>query len=248
MTEQDNLNHRMFVRLSGALAGGEFCNSWRHTESEMNRAFWDAFMSDRPTFRLEPSPSVSASITGWLIGVMLLGSLGAQAANRPFVDEYEAPPPPGMMDTAKWIEQLPDLPPYPRDEDLLSFELGVADPQFTYALDGRTLSIGEDKAVRYVLVVAARSGQARNLYFEGIRCGALEYKTYAYGTAGKTWQTTKRSEWAKISREPGNRLRYDLSNLYLCDLNLGQPYELSEIKRRLRSKGTFDVHNFLDDR
>lgn len=215
----------------------------------MNRTFLDDFMSDRPTSGLKPSPSLSASISGWLLGVMLLGNAGVQAANRPFVDEYEAPPPPGMMDTAKWIEQLPDLPPYPKDEDLLTFDLGVSDPQFTYALDGRTLSIGdEDKAVRYVLVVVARSGQSRNLYFEGIRCGAFEYKTYAYGTTNKTWQTTKRSEWARISRDPGNRLRYDLSNLYLCDLNLGQPYELSEIKRRLRNRGPFEVHNFLDDR
>ena len=63
-------------------------------------------------------------------------------------------------------------------------ELG-ADSDFRYYVDWGSVSAGEDRIVRYVLVARSRSG-TENVTFEGLRCQG-EYRVYAVGRPDGGW-------------------------------------------------------------
>jgi len=73
---------------------------------------------------------------------------------------------------------------YPAPAGLVEF--AVDDPGgFRYFVDRRTLSVGKDGIVRYVLV--ARSAGAQNVSFEAFRCATAEHRVYALGRADGSW-------------------------------------------------------------
>lgn len=138
-----------------------------------------------------------------LLGLLLLIGAGpAPAAERFFIDEQERLVPKSVQEGAPWSEAASDLPPWPRDGDLVELKLDVATP-FRYFIDGRNLSIGSDQVVRYTLVAESRSG-ARNVSVEGIRCTPQgQYKVYAYGNGGAF--TPHEIDWQPIApREPAD--------------------------------------------
>ena len=91
------------------------------------------------------------------------------------------------------------LPPYPKEGDLLEFSAGRRTP-FRFFIDAASLSVGRDNIVRYAVVARSPSGVA-NVFYEGMRCGTGQYKTYAQGIDGK-WEPRRDVDWRSV--EPRN--------------------------------------------
>jgi hypothetical protein len=121
-------------------------------------------------------------------------------------------------DTAKpWQEMAVQLPGPPRDADLVPFSVSATATQ-QFAIDSRSLRVGEDGVIRYTLVAISPSG-ARNITYEGIRCAAFEKKLYAFGRADGTWSRSRRDQWEPIVRNAANRQQATLAQDYFCDGN-----------------------------
>ncbi len=115
----------------------------------------------------------------------------------------------------KWKEAEVNLPPYPKDQDLLAVPLSATDTIKVY-IDRTSLSRGADHVARFSLVVESPSG-ARSVFYEGLRCETREYKTYAVGTPEQTFTPVKQAAWRPIPQPAMNAFRYHLYRDYLCD-------------------------------
>jgi hypothetical protein len=96
-----------------------------------------------------------------------------------------------------WSEIKAQIPPYPKNENLIEFEADAASPHRFY-IDSESISIGEDGVVRYTFMIKSAGG-ATNVSFEGIRCELKQQKYYAVGQPGGNWTRTRNPQW----REPG---------------------------------------------
>jgi hypothetical protein len=95
-----------------------------------------------------------------------------------------------------WAEQSAQLPPYPKAETLIGFDVSSA-TRNRYWVDSESISVGEDKVIRYTVVVEAAGG-ARNVSFEGMRCDTGERRLYAYGQPDGTWSKARSVGWEGI--------------------------------------------------
>ncbi len=57
-----------------------------------------------------------------------------------------------------WSELQAQLPPYPKQEQLIQFDAGSATPH-RFFVDPASISIGDDQVVRYTLVVRTAGGR-----------------------------------------------------------------------------------------
>lgn len=121
----------------------------------------------------------------------------------------------GVIEEKKFTEIETVLPTYPQDADLLEF-LPRRNSAFHSFIDGKSISIGEDKVVRYSMVIKSPSG-AVNVSYEGLRCKTSEYKVYAFGTQGSQWANVPDVQWRKVPRMSGD-FRFALYKDYFCDL------------------------------
>lgn len=92
----------------------------------------------------------------------------------------------------EWKEDAFVLPPYYREEDLVSFEV-VNARQFRFFVDRRSVFVVGGRVVRYTLVARSREG-VENVFFEGIRCDDRTTRMYAIGQPGGTWRKHE-SDW-----------------------------------------------------
>ena len=67
-----------------------------------------------------------------------------------------------------WVELAAQLPPTPKAENLIEFNVSSA-TRNRHFVDTASISVGEDKVVRYTVVIEAAGG-AKNVLFEGMRC------------------------------------------------------------------------------
>ena len=104
-----------------------------------------------------------------------------------------------------WKELSAQLPPYPKPENLVEFNVSSATRNRHY-IDVASISVGEDKVVRYTAVIEAAGG-AKNVSFEGMRCETGERRLYAYGQPDGSWSKARSAGWEPI------RLRSMLSYL-----------------------------------
>lgn len=113
--------------------------------------------------------------------LMLCIPLMAQAEWGDFDYEFEQDKP--------WVEIAAQLPAYPKPENLLPFSVSSATGN-RFFVDAASISVGEDKVVRYTVVIDAAGG-ARNVSFEGLRCESGERRLYAYGHSDGTWSRAR---------------------------------------------------------
>ena len=95
-----------------------------------------------------------------------------------------------------WVETAAQLPPYPKAENLIPFNVSSATRNH-YFVDAASISVGADKVVRYTVVIDAGGG-ARNVSFEGMRCESGERRLYAYGHPDGTWSKARNAGWEGI--------------------------------------------------
>lgn len=115
---------------------------------------------------------------------------------------------------SRWQEEEYALPAAPQSDDLLPFYVSPT-AEHRFFVDSRSLAVGKDGVVRYVLVVLAAQG-GRNVTFEGMRCETRERRIYAVGRADGSWSSARRSEWVRISDVAGNRHHAALFLDYFC--------------------------------
>jgi hypothetical protein len=113
-----------------------------------------------------------------------------------------------------WEELQTQLPPYPKPENLLKFDAG-ANRNNSYFVDAASLSLGEDRVVRYTLVVKSGGG-AINVSFEGIRCDAAQLRVYAFGHPDSQWARARNVSWRPIEYREVNGHHHTLFRDYMC--------------------------------
>jgi hypothetical protein len=125
-----------------------------------------------------------------LLALLLMLPLTAYAEWGQFDFEFEADKP--------WVELAAQLPPPPKAENLIEFNVSSA-TRNRHFIDVASISVGEDKVVRYTVVIDAAGG-ARNVSFEGMRCATAERRLYAYGQSDGAWAKARNANWEGIKQ------------------------------------------------
>ena len=120
----------------------------------------------------------------------------------------------GIPEEKPFKEDSLKLPPYPGDASLLEFRLRGA-TRNRYFIDRDSVSLGEDRVVRYAMVIKTASGST-NVSYEGMRCKTSEYKVYAFGTRDGKWVEARDPKWSAVGSTTGN-FHFGLWADYLCD-------------------------------
>ena len=128
------------------------------------------------------------------------------------------------------------LPTAPTAADLLPFDLRNG-TDLKAALDRRSLAVGTDGVVRYVLVLTSARG-VRNVSFEGIRCDPPEWKMYAIGREDNTWSAVSDPEWRAAEQKAWNAIRFTLAKDYLCEASGLPARDAAAIVRRIKNSVT----------
>lgn len=116
-----------------------------------------------------------AALVAWLACSL---PVHAQLANaNPDWKEVEAPPPPAL-----------------RTEGLVPIDMGSS--VLRWGVDPASITVGNDRVVRYV-VVARGEGGAVNALYEGLRCSTGEVKLYAR-SAGDKWVSATGADWKPL--------------------------------------------------
>ncbi|MGB4466821.1 MAG: CNP1-like family protein [Azovibrio sp.] len=155
---------------------------------------------------------------------LFLAGLAVQA-QAAFDEEFEEKP---------WEEIAVQLPPFPKDENFLSFYVS---PTATnrFFLDTESLSVGSDGVVRYVLLALSDSG-VRNITFEGMRCQTREWRIYAVGRPDGGWSKARSNQWKPVREQVTNRQHAALFTDLLCPDGV-IAFRVSDILRALKKEG-----------
>ena len=120
--------------------------------------------------------------------------------------------PPGTPDNSnipeepEWKEVEAPPPPPLRTGGLVPIE--VSGTSLRFGIDPKSITIGKDDVVRYVVVASSTTGAVNGIY-EGIHCGRGEVKVYARHNPDTGWVPARDSEWQNIFRT--RNLRYSLA-------------------------------------
>lgn len=106
----------------------------------------------------------------------------------------------------------PDLPPYPRRENLIEFFVSSAS-DFRFFIDRASVNV-RGGVVRYTLVARSPSG-VDNVSYEGINCPADEYQVYAVGQSDGNW-LNRPGPWRRIEPRSVQRWHNALSREFFC--------------------------------
>ncbi len=172
----------------------------------------------------------------FILTLALAPSLVEAAKPKLFIDEAEPAAPASISDGKPWEEGKMELPPWPKDSDLVEFQLDTASPsRFRYFIDGQHISIGRDDVVRYTLVAESPTG-TRNITFEGLRCKAQGvFRTYAYGS-DHSFKPVEGADWQAIIAKSGDQLHRELYGHFLCGQRTFEPRPIPDMIRALQGK------------
>lgn len=139
-----------------------------------------------------------------------------------------------------WEETSIQLPPAPKAENLLPFDVSPTATQ-SFAIDASSLSVGTDGVIRYTLVATSASG-AKNISYEGIHCQTYERKLYAFGQPDGTWARSRRNKWETIQNHAANRPQAALAKDFFC-LEQTVAGNADDMVNRIRAKRTLAPQN-----
>jgi len=161
-----------------------------------------------------------------LLALLLILPLSAYAEWGQFDYEFEADKP--------WVELAAQLPPPPKAENLIEFNVSSA-TRNRHFIDTASISVGEDKVVRYTVVIDAAGG-ARNVSFEGMRCATGERRLYAYGQPDGTWSKARNANWEGIKMRSLLSYHKALYEAHFCPGGINAR-DVEEAVRNLRQGG-----------
>ena len=108
------------------------------------------------------------------------------------------------------------LPPFPRPENYLPFEVSATTP-FAFFVDAKSISVGPDRAVHYSVIAKSADG-GLNVSFEGMRCAERQIRVYAIGRSDHSWSEVRDSRWEPIRGDTRNAQRIVLHSDFFCPL------------------------------
>ncbi|MEW5787819.1 MAG: CNP1-like family protein [Pseudomonadota bacterium] len=139
-----------------------------------------------------------------------------------------------------WQEIQAQLPPYPKAENLVPFEVSAATGN-RHFVDFPSVTIGSDGAVRYSVVVRSPAG-AETVSFEGMRCDSGERKLYAFGRSdgkgGGEWSRNRYAKWDIIKDRQQTSYHRELFYHYFCTVD-GKG-DLKRIQHFLKTGGLYN--------
>jgi hypothetical protein len=135
-------------------------------------------------------------------GTLLALALASCAAEDRMRSDWE-------LQNAAWLAKQQDdaatipLPPIPREQDLVEFRVDGA-PSFRFFVAADTVSVSPERegVIRYVLVAKSTDG-ARNVSYEALSCGAMEYRSYA-SAQGDVWRRHE-VPWRPVAQRRAQR-------------------------------------------
>jgi hypothetical protein len=168
----------------------------------------------------------------------------AVAAEDPlFGDLYGEEGSSGFVEGRAWREQGLTLPTYPdiNSRDLVEVDLLLNNFPFRLFVDPASVSVGDDRIVRYTVILKSRSGAA-NVIYEAIRCTTGQYRRYAFG-GQDGFRLSANSRWQYIRGEAGGSDRYLelLSKYFICPAP--PPGRSAIVLRRLRTRHSNDFYD-----
>ena len=166
------------------------------------------------------------------------------AKDRPFIDEYDNTIREDLH-APEWREGEFKMPQGYREQDLQEFQLDDSSGRFRYYIDRNSLQSDADGVYRFVLVIRSESG-AENSSYEGIHCGARQYKVYAYGNR-KGFNPIRKAEWQRISKSGRENYRNTLYSNLLCNLNTGKPNPPQAVFRAMQNHSTVKSSPFIQE-
>lgn len=111
------------------------------------------------------------------------------------------------------------LPAPPVAANLIPFSTNSTG-KLEFAVDSKSISVGQDKAVRYTVVARSPSG-AQTINFEAVRCDSFERKLFATLPPGATQWVPNMSEdrgaWRRMNTGVGNSYAATLAVEFLCE-------------------------------
>jgi hypothetical protein len=113
-----------------------------------------------------------------------------------------------------WQEIAVQLPAAPKAENLIPFTVNANSP-YIFAIDAKSLTVGDDFVVRYTMVAKSAAG-GENISYEGIRCKVKEKKLYAFGRKDGTWSRSRRDQWKPFSQHAGTPHQATLAQDFFC--------------------------------
>jgi hypothetical protein len=142
-----------------------------------------------------------------------------------------------VEDTTPWAEIAASLPAYPKNENLVPFDVSSATSN-KFMIDTASLSVGKDGVVRYTVVIESPRG-ARTVNYEGLRCDTAESKIYAFGQADSIWTENKRAAWEGIKLRSLLSYRKALFEDLFCDLGVPVRDAKEGVRRLKRAAGNY---------
>jgi hypothetical protein len=100
-----------------------------------------------------------------------------------------------------------------------------------YAIDVSSINIDDNGIVRYVVAVSSKTGNAKNIIFEGIDCQTSQYRTYGWGNADNTWSINKTSVWKVFTKNTFNSWQASLAKDF-CQLSV--PWSIETIRSNFK--------------
>ncbi|MES9936954.1 MAG: CNP1-like family protein [Sedimenticola sp.] len=176
----------------------------------------------------------------------VVSAIAADITYRDYSRDERTAPNEGVEDFV-WKEGEVALPDFPKEENLLEFDVDSSGPgtRFSYFIDKESLSIGEvDSVVRFTLVVRSRTG-GQNVTYEGIRCNIREYKSYAFGNGKGEWRKARKPLWKEFRRSDYTQYRFALWKYYLCDRGTEQPHPIDDMLRAIKYPNSGDNTRIL---
>jgi hypothetical protein len=134
-------------------------------------------------------------------------------------------------ETKSWKEIQAQIPPYPKDQNLILVESG-SETSHRFYVDAASVSVGADGVVRYTTVVKTTGG-ATNVTFEGMRCATREQKLYALGHRDGTWARARNPKWERIVLRDLKPHHYMLYREFFCP-SPSQPTPVKDAIEALR--------------
>ena len=152
----------------------------------------------------------------------------------------------GEDELAKLKESGLELPAFPQRENLIPFDVSESFG-FQFFIDTKSLSVGKDEIIRYVVILVSSEG-ATTAYYEGMRCSTREIKRFAeaFSESQGKWSLSRDPSWVTVSTIGRNNYRFALYNDYWC--NVGAPIFSTKDMIRAIKRGGYGPSDTLYDK
>lgn len=167
------------------------------------------------------NPVRAAGFAGLLILSLLTRPSIGQSSDDPFEHIRNNTEPEFRFDESlvePWRESDTKWPALPGDDELVKLAVDEAPPGLDVYVAPDTVSLDQgDRVTRYWLVLKSDGG-GYNAIYQGLHCGASEYKNYAFGHPSRKppVREFKAAQWRPVSSSGNDRYVSELARDYFC--------------------------------